>query len=221
MTRQTSDTRALGRQRLFKMLDDLPRPELRSFLSNQPPPAELPTYRVVEDRKTRQQLVNAGLAEVVQSPGPGNWKRAKPPYIVRIYPNFDAPKGSVGTRRQGMNGRSTRAPRAQEASMLLPSPVLHDLRTKWESYYLDTRPENQRRHEQRAQSIDPGAISIRAKELIAEARRSNRPLTSRDAVLQATDELTADFETAMRRKHGDIIVEVLGIPDATDARPPD
>jgi len=220
LTRQTADTRALGRQRLFKMLDELPRPETRSFLANQPPAAELPTFRIVEDRKTRQQLVNAGLAEVVQSPGPGNWKRAKPPYIVRIYPNFDAPKASPGIRRT-TNGRAGRGRGSDGASTLLPSAVLHDLRTKWESYYLDTRPENQRRHEQRAQSIDPGAISVRAKELISEARRSNRSLTSRDAILQATDELTADFETAMRRKHGDIVVEVLGIPDATDARPPD
>lgn len=223
MSRQRNDTRALGRQRLFKMLDDLPRPEPRAFLSANPPPlGELPTYRIVDDRKTRQQLVNAGLADVIQSPGPGNWKKAKPSYILRIYPNFDAPKGGhVAAHRPGTNGRTRTGRPAEGGSTLLPTAIVHDLRSKWESYYQDTRPENQRRHEQRAQSIDPTAISSRAKELIAEGRRANRTLTSRDAILQATDELTSDFETALRRKHGDIIVEVLGIPDATDGRPPD
>jgi len=224
LTQHRGDTRAAGRQRIFKVLEELPRPELRAFLNaNQAPPAsELTTYRIVDDRKLRLQLVNAGLGEVVQSPGPGNWKKAKPSYILRIYPNFDAPKGVVRARRPSPDGRAPRQGRGgSNVTMLMPSAVQHDLRTKWEAFYLDTRPENQRRHEQRAQSIDPVAISTRAKELIGEARRANRSLTSRDAILQATDELTADFETAMRRKHGDIIVDVLGIPDATDIRPPD
>ena len=51
-----------------------------------------------------------------------------------------------------------------------------------------------------------------AKELNAEARRAGKTMTSRDAMLQATDEMTADFETLMRGRYGDIVVDVFGIP---------
>ena len=40
-------------------------------------------------------------------------------------------------------------------------------------------------------------------------------------MLTATDEMTTDFETAMRVKYGDLVVDLLGIPDATDRRPLD
>jgi len=60
--------------------------------------------------------------------------------------------------------------------------------------------------------------SDQAAGIIADARRENRPMNSRDAMLSATDEMTTDFETAMRRKYGDIVVDMLGIPDATDRR---
>lgn len=200
------------RTRLLRAVDDFTKPEPTAFRAIAAPrPTELDDYRVVEDKRVRDQLVNAGLAQIVQRPGPGNWKKTKPPAtILRIYPNFDAPGTSIrakGTR----NGRP-------QTALKLPSALVHDLRQKWEAYYVDTRPENQRRYEQRAQSIDPTHIANRARELIADARRENRPMNSRDAMLSATDEMTTDFETAMRRKYGDIVVDMLGIPDATDRR---
>jgi fructosamine-3-kinase len=98
----------------------------------------------------------------------------------------------------------------------VPEPIVNELREKWESFYVDSRPENQRRHAQRAQSVDPMAISTRATQLMAEARKKSRTIAVRDAILAATDELTADFETAMRRKYGDLIIDILGIPAVAD-----
>lgn len=216
MAQRRSGSNGAGRQALFKLVDDLPTPQLSAFKRATPPAAsELERFRVVQDNKVRTQLIRSGLAQVVQSPGPGNWKKAKPPYIVRIFPNFDAPSAPARTPRAA-NGVSEG--RSATTTQLLPAAVIHDLRTKWELYYLDTRPENQRRYEQRAQSMDPTVILTRAKEIIAEGRRANRSVRSREAVLQATDELTSDFETSMRKKYGDIVVDILGIPDATDSR---
>ena len=82
------------------------------------------------------------------------------------------------------------------------------------SYYLDSRPDRQRAHAKRAESADPTVIADRAKQMIAEARRAGKMMTARDAMLQATDEITADFETLMRRRYGDIVVDIFGIPDA-------
>jgi hypothetical protein len=213
-----SGSNGAGRQALFKLVDDLPTPQVTAFKRATPPPAsELERFRVVQDSKIRTQLLRSGLGQIVQSPGPGNWKKAKPPYILRIFPNFDAP--SAPARPAARAGNGTVEGRGTTATQLLPAAVIHDLRTKWELFYLDTRPENQRRYEQRAQSMDPTVILTRAKEIIAEGRRANRSVRSREAVLQATDELTADFETSMRKKYGDIVVDILGIPDATDTRP--
>lgn len=220
MTQKRLGSNGAGRQALFKLVDDLPAPPLGAFKkSSQPIASELERYRVVADAKVRLQLVRSGLAQIVQSPGPGNWKKSKPPYIVRIFPNFDAPTATRAPRASGGGGAEGSGRSHGSATQLLPAAVIHDLRTKWELYYLDVRPENQRRYEQRAQSMDPTVILTRAKEIIAESRRANRPVRSREAVLQATDELTSDFETAMRKKYGDIVVDILGIPDPTDKRP--
>ena len=194
------------RQTLVRALDELAQPKLTAFRTLEPPrPNDLGSYRLAPDRKLRTQLVNVGLARIVQSPGPGNWKKVEPPaYIVQIYPDFDAP---AATPRRPEGGR-----RAAQVTARLPRAIVHDLRVKWEAYYVETRPENHLRHEQRAQSIDPTAISARAGELLADARRSGQSMSSREAMLAATDEMTADFETAMRRKYGDIVVDVLGLP---------
>ena len=210
---RTAESTTLTRQQLLKKLDPLPSPELKAFRTLSPPAAsDLKSFRIVDDRALRARLVNVGLIEVVQSPGQGNWSKTKAPaYIAKVYPNFDAPRKGAGTvSRVARTNGVAKAP--------LPAALVYDLRQKWEAYYVDSRPENQRRHEQRAQSMDIGAISARAKELIGESRKGGRNLSTRDALLRATDEMTADFETAMRRKYGDIIVDVLGIPDATDRR---
>jgi hypothetical protein len=203
-------SRGVARQTLLKALDSLPKPELKAFRTLQAPPSsDLDLYRLVADRDVRTKLVAAGLAEIVQSPGPGNWTKTKPPpYIARVYPNFDAPASRVKTSTNGRRARGRTSPAAG-----LPNAIVHDLRSKWEGYYRDTRPDLQREHEQRAQSVDPALISTRAKELLSEARRTGRAMTSRDAMLQATDEMTADFETALRTKYGDLVVDILGIPD--------
>lgn len=203
------------RTQLLHSVDELPKPEPSAFRAIAAPrTAELSEYRVVDDRVIRDQFVAAGLGQIVQRPGPGNWKKSKPPAtILRIYPNFDAP-GKTQSARTSPGERAL-------STLNLPGTIVQDLRGKWEAYYVDTRAENQRRHEQRAQSIDPSHIAKRAGELIAEARRERRAFSTRDAMLAATDEMTTDFETAMRRKYGDLVVDMLGIPDATDRMPPD
>ena len=198
----------MTRQHLLVTVERLPKPDPRSFQKINPPPeSELESYRIVEDKDLRTQVLSIGLGELVQRSGPGNWQKTKPPpNIMKIYPNFDAPATPKIRRAE-------RGERPQSGGSL-SSAVLHDLRSKWEQYYLDTRPDRQRAHEQRVQSADPSAISDRAKQLISEAKRSGRTITSRDAMLQAMDELTSDFETLMRRRYGDIVVDIFGIPEA-------
>jgi len=210
-------SRGVGRQTLLKALDSLAKPDLKAFRTLQAPASsDLNSYRLIPDRDLRLKLVAAGLAQIVQSPGPGNWTKTRPPpYIARLYPNFDAPTSRVKAQTKGWPARVRTSSAAG-----LPNAIVDDLRSKWEAYYRDTRPDLQRQHEQRAQSLDPAVISTRANELLSEARRMGRAMTSRDAVLQATDELTADFERAMRTKYGDLVVDILGIPSATDTTGP-
>lgn len=197
-----------ARQHLLATVERLPKPEQRAFQKLGPPPvSELDTYRIVEDKVLRQQVLATGLGELVQRSGPGNFQKTKPPAnIMKVYPNFDAPASSPTPRQ--------RVERAASMDSAMSTAVIHDLRTKWERYYLDTRPDRQRAHAKRAESADPSVIADRAKQLIAEARRSGKTMTARDAMLQATDEITADFETLMRRRYGDIVVDIFGIPDA-------
>jgi hypothetical protein len=197
----------IARQELLVTVERLPRPNRLSFQKVAPPPdSEFESYRIVEDKALRQKLLSTGLGEIIQRSGRGNWQKTKPPpNIMKIYPNFDAPvEQKVRPRQERLQ--------SQEAG--ISGAVVHDLRTKWEQYYLDTRPERQRAHAQRVQSADPTVISDRAKQLIAEAKRAGRTMTSRDAMLQAMDELTGDFETLMRRRYGDIVVDIFGIPEA-------
>jgi len=199
-----------ARQRLLVTVEKLPAPKIQSFQRVTPPPqSALESYRIVHDRKLRGDILASGLGVLVQSSGPGNWKKTEPPpHIMRIYPSFDAPQSAL--RRQ-----KPRTPHKTSSSeTLLSGAIVHDLGTKWEQYFVATRPARQRDHAKRVQTADPADISARAKELLAEARRGGRSLTSRDAMLQAVDEMTADFETLMRRRFGDILVDVLGIPDA-------
>src|SRR5579863_810292 len=123
------------RQTLLRALDELEQPKLTAFRTIEPPrPAEMGAYRLAPDRKLRTQLVNVGLARIVQSPGPGNWKKVTPPaYIVQVYPDFDAP---AATPRRTESGR-----RAAPLTARLPRAIVHDLRAKWEAYYVETRPE--------------------------------------------------------------------------------
>jgi hypothetical protein len=199
---------ASARQYLLVTVERLPKPHRSDFRNAAPPPDnELESYRVVEDKPLRQQILSAGLGELVQRSGPGNFQKTKPPAnIMKIYPNFDAPATAPKPRQ--------RVERAPSMDSTMSTAVIHDLRTKWERYYLDTRPDRQRVHAERAESADPSVISDRAKQLIAEARRAGKTMTTRDAMLQATDEITADFETLMRRRYGDIVVDIFGIPEA-------
>jgi len=212
----TGENGESARQRLLVSVERLPKPELSGFVRTAAPPAsELEGYRVIEDPQLRAQVLSSGLGELVQRPGPGNWsKNARPVHIFRIHPNFDAPSASpVSTRRVRSTSRHDEGRQATHAG--LSGAVIHELRAKWEQYYLDTRPMIQREHEERAATADPAAISARAKELIRDATRSGRRLTTRDAMLQATDEVTSDFETVIRRRYGDLVVDVFGIPDAS------
>jgi len=197
-----------ARQWLLVSVEKLPKPGHTSFVkAKAPPESELESYRIVEDRDLRAQIIASGLGALVQRPGPGNWKKTKPPsYIMKIYPSFDAPgdrHAAAGVRRR----------RSEPAPSAFPGTVVHELRSRWEQYYIDSRPERRREHERRADSADLSAISKAAQDLLSAARREKRPMTTREAVLQATEEATADFETLLRRKHGDLVVDVFGIPE--------
>jgi len=87
------DSGISARQKLLVTAERLPKPSVASFQKIAPPPAsELEGYRIVDDPQQRAQIVSSGLGELVQRPGQGNWsKNAPPPFIVRIFPNFDAP----------------------------------------------------------------------------------------------------------------------------------
>jgi hypothetical protein len=197
-----------ARHQLLVTVERLPKPDLSSFQKTQPPPAsELEAYRIVNDVALRAEILSSGLGEIVQRPGPGNWKKnAPPPFILRIYPSFDAPASSLKRSAPAVRTGILRDAGA------IPAAVLHDLRSKWERYYADTRPDRQKEHERKAESADPSVISARAQELIAAAARGGQRLTTREAMLEAADEITSDFETAMRRRYGDIVVDIFGIP---------
>jgi sugar-specific transcriptional regulator TrmB len=110
--------------------------------------------------------------------------------------------------------KSEAGPRVFSADV--PRGLVNELREKWQAYYADTRAEVQRRHAERIHNVDPTAIATRARHMMAEARKNGKTVSSREAVLRATDELTADFETTLRRKYGDLVVDVLGIPQFAD-----
>jgi hypothetical protein len=198
------------RQTLLRQAFALPKPRIDAFEQDKRPQlADVEKFRVADDPKLRSQLVMSGIAEVVQAPGRGNWKK-KPPTIIRVYPNFDAPaptRSRPVPRTQGL-------PRAKATDA--PADLINELRAKWQAYYTDTRAEVQRRHGERIHNVDPNAIATKARHMMAEARNDGKTLSSRDAVLMATDELTADYETVLRRKYGDLVVDFLGIPQFAD-----
>jgi hypothetical protein len=131
--------------------------------------------------------------------------------IIRVYPNFDAP--SPSRLRPVPGPQSVARAKAGDA----PPNLISELREKWQAYYADTRPEVQRRHSERVDNIDPNAIATRARQMIAEARRLGKTSSSRDAILRATDEPSEGYETMLRRKYGDLVVDILGIPRFSDA----
>lgn len=203
----TAKARTSIRQTLLRQAFDLPRPAIGVFEQDKRPQvADLETFRVADDPKLRSKLVMSGIAEVIQAPGRGNWKK-KPPTIIRVYPNFDA---SPPVRARLLPKTQT-VPRAKAGDA--PPNLISELREKWQAYYVDTRAEAQRQHKERVHNVDPNAIATRARQMIAEARKDGKTLSSREAVLRATDELTEDYETMLRRKYGNLVVDVLGIPE--------
>jgi hypothetical protein len=198
------------RQTLLRQAADLPKPRIDVFDQDKRPQiADLDEFRVADDPKLRSRLVMSGIAEVIQAPGRGNWKK-RPPTIIRVHPNFDAPVPS----RSRPAEKAQSMPRAKATDA--PPGLVRELREKWQAYYTDTRPEVQRRFGERVHSIDPNAIATRARQMMAEARKDGKTLSSRDAVLHATDELTVDYETVLRRKYGDLLIDILGIPQFAD-----
>ena len=117
------DASVSSRQELLIKTERLPRPDINAFRKVPPPPSsELEAYRIVEENSVREQLLASGLGGVVQRPGSGNWsKSAPPPYIFKIYPNFDAPAATV---------KAPRVPRLSSAMReggALSGAVLHVL----------------------------------------------------------------------------------------------
>jgi hypothetical protein len=196
------------RQTLLRQAFDLPKPPIDVFKADmRPQPSDLEKFRIADDAKLRSKLILTRIAEIVQSPGPGNWKQ-RPPTIIKVYPSFDAPSPT----------KAKAIPKAPQRGVQseVPLYIVEELRQKWQAYYADTRPEVQRRHAERVHNTDPTAIATRARHMITEARKNGKTLSSREAILNATDELTADYESVLRRKYGDFVVDVLGIPNFAD-----
>ncbi|MGH7729147.1 MAG: hypothetical protein ACREM2_10210 [Vulcanimicrobiaceae bacterium] len=97
------------RLRLLDRALALPLAREADFAAGRRPPADAePAHlRMIDDTALRTRLIDARLAEGLQSPK-GPQKIAS---IVRIYPDFDAPAGGP-SRRLPQNGRAPRAARA-------------------------------------------------------------------------------------------------------------
>jgi len=107
------------RQRLLERALALPQAAATDFFRRQPPHGvDQAHLRIIDDTALRTKLVDAGLAEGLQSPK-GPQKIAS---IVRIYPGFDAPPPP----RRPRNGRasSRREPAAAPAQTL---PTLEEM----------------------------------------------------------------------------------------------
>jgi len=78
------------------------------FGSNRRPSgASADHLRIISDTALRSRLIDAGVAEGLQSPkGP-----QKIPSIIRVYPNFDAPPPKKGAAKTGRPARGGDAPR--------------------------------------------------------------------------------------------------------------
>jgi hypothetical protein len=85
---------------------------------NRPPSGiDADQLRIITDTALRSRLIIAGLAEGLQSPkGP-----QKIPSIIRIYPNFDAPRREAGPKRRGRPPRASVTGDAPRAASGLPS----------------------------------------------------------------------------------------------------
>jgi hypothetical protein len=116
------------RQRLLERALALPHASASDFFGDRRPPPEAdPNHlRVINDTNLRTRLIEAGLAEGLQSPK-GPQKIAS---ILRIYPNFDAPRLANGVRNGRPPGRAPGRPagRARGASIASsPARVLPTL----------------------------------------------------------------------------------------------
>ena len=110
------------RHRLLERALALPHASASDFFGDRrpPPDADPDHLRVINDTSLRTRLIEAGLAEGLQSPK-GPQKIAS---ILRIYPGFDAPRLTNGVRNGRPPGRSPgRPPGRPRGASIASSPA--------------------------------------------------------------------------------------------------
>jgi hypothetical protein len=137
------------------------------------------------NRPLLAELKGAGLVDY-------DGKGRKPPTFVK----------ATGTMAN-VEVKATRASRKPSAK----TSAMKDQWQHWEQYYIDTRPEAQREHERRTQSVSIETIAKRAKELQRE-----KPLTNVQALEFATHELSLPFSKWLEEKYGKGMVKTLPPP---------
>ncbi len=105
---------ASDRQRLFERALALPTATPADFQGGRraPADADLSLFKIINDTALRTKLVDARVAEGLQSPK-GPQKIAS---IIRLYPDFDAPPRSIPPRGAGSRGAPLSARRQRAAA---------------------------------------------------------------------------------------------------------
>lgn len=106
---------ASDRQRLFERALALPTATPADFQGGRraPADADLSLFKIINDTALRTKLVDARVAEGLQSPK-GPQKIAS---IIRLYPDFDAPPRSIPPRGAPLSARRQRAAAAPARSL--------------------------------------------------------------------------------------------------------
>jgi hypothetical protein len=114
------------RQRLLERALELPRASEGDFFGGRrPPPGADPAHlRIVKDTALRTRLIEARVAEGLQSPK-GPQKIAS---IIRVYPGFDAPqRSSRNGRASGERPARTRGARTRAAAPVMGLPTVDEM----------------------------------------------------------------------------------------------
>jgi hypothetical protein len=200
-----------------------------------PIPTDAPpgSLRVV-DKDLKTKLVNVRAAFAIQSPignpnqgGPN----AKRPYIVQLYPNFDAPEKPKGPSRapRGSGGGNRNNQPALPGldtyetgdvvtgKYLVTTEDWNAVKANLRAYAAEVGPDAQREW-QRAQQRDFDAAKKEAMTLPPDL------FFDRIMELQQRFDFKLGFENYMKEKYGAGVVKVLGIPevgpDRKDEKPP-
>lgn len=107
--------RAVDKPSLLKSANELAAPKSSDWVkTDKPSDAAAGTLKLCEDKELREELIRVNAATVAQRPK-GTLKR---PFIIRLYPNFDAPQAPVKKRGSSTTRISTGAKRLPNISQM-------------------------------------------------------------------------------------------------------